>query len=99
MVEVNGKSTFDWISFYLGMILDENLDIKEVLSPFDIQRHTGETLSTSYFKIEHIFNSAELKKDLIIFSEASLHRNGVFLLFDRDGQISILRLQPPRYVD
>jgi hypothetical protein len=99
VAEVNGKSTFDRISFYLGMILDENLDIKENLSPFDIQRHSGETLFMRFFKIEHIFYSLELEKDLIIFSEVSGWRNGVFLLFVRDGRISILRLQPPQYYD
>jgi hypothetical protein len=99
VAEVNGKSTFDRISFLLGMILDENLDIKEVLSPFDIQRHWSETLVTTFFKIEHIFYSLELEKDLIIFSELSRQRNGVFLLFERDGRISILRLQPPQYYD
>lgn len=99
VAEVNGKALIDGISFYLGMILDEKLNIKKFLSPFEIQRHWRPNLSTTFFKIEHIFYSAQDKKDMIIFSELSLKRNGVFLLFARDGQISILRLQPPRYND
>lgn len=98
VAEVNGKSAIDRISFFLGMILDENLDFKDLLSPFDIQRHE-EALFMSFFKIEHIFYSLELEKDLIIFSEASWNRNGVFFLFEHDGKISILRLQPPQYYD
>ena len=66
MVIAEGASTIENFEFNLVMLLDKNFSIIEEIIPFTINTSTIHYNYENLFKLNHIYYSEELGKDIII---------------------------------